>query len=325
MVVRPLTLNLWFTLLVAALLFSGCKGELGEKNNPIRIFVVPSQGADRSEAAAKKLAAHLEAATDLKFTVSVPQNYIDLVVAVGNEEADLLFMNDMSYLLANDKYGASAAFAVERADGDDSYRGMIFTRTDSGINSLEDLEGKTIGIVDVYSASGYILPAMLLREKGVSPGKLERAGEHDLVVKEVYSKGVDAGFSYTHDDDTMGQDDARARMKDVMPDVFEVTKVLAVTTAVPSEPVVFGAHVPSAVREKVSEALADYASSEEGRTVLMELNEITGLHPVTDRDYDPVRKALLGLGEEIDTKVEGGGLLELRQKVRAAPIPPLGD
>lgn len=48
------------------------------------------------------------------------------------------------------------------------YHTVFFTRKDSGINSLEDLKGKTIAFQDKGSTSAYFIPAYLLIQNGNS-------------------------------------------------------------------------------------------------------------------------------------------------------------
>lgn len=308
-------------MLALSLALFACKGEVGEKNNPVQLWIVPSHDADATQAAAEKLAAHLEKETGLEFHVEVPEEYIDLVAALADEEADLLFMNDLSYLLAHEKYEAHAAFAVERSDGEDSYRAEIITHKDSGIKSLKDLNDKRIAIVDLYSVSGYLLPAAMLHKQDIKPSELITAGGHDSVVQQVIDREVDAGFTFTHG----GKQDGRKLLQESHPEVFEVVEVVATTDTVPNEPVVFGAHVKDDVRKKISAALLDYSKTEEGKAVLMQLQSISGLREVDDHEYDPVREALLQLGEEVNAKIPGGGLLDLKEKEGAVPMPPLGD
>jgi phosphonate transport system substrate-binding protein len=61
-------------------------------------------------------------------------------------------------------------------DGVVDYRTLFFARDDSGIRSLEDLEGRSIAFEDPGSTSAYFLPAAVLIETGLklvplSPGR----------------------------------------------------------------------------------------------------------------------------------------------------------
>ncbi len=68
-------------------------------------------------------------------------------------------------------------FVLQRADarvvlrrwkrGSDTYRSVIFTRADSGVNSIEDLRGKVIAFGESFSTSSYLMPKAALASSGL--------------------------------------------------------------------------------------------------------------------------------------------------------------
>jgi len=301
-------------LLFLGALLGGC-APLGSANNPVKVEFVPSQPGPQTTAAGEALADLLARETGMSFSVSVPERYIDLVVAMGERRADVGFLNTMAYLLAHEEYGAQAVLAVERGDHLQRYRAMIIAHAGSGIDDVKALEGKQIAYVDVHSVSGYVMPAMLLQAQGVHPSEIIKAGTHEGVVRMVYEQKADAGFTFQ---------DARTRLASEFPDVMEQVVVVATTDEVPNEPVVFRKGVPAKVRERIVTAMEALIQTDEGRAVFADLNQITGLHPVTDADYDPIRGALQGLGKQLDEMVPGGGILKLKRMEPDEPLPPLG-
>ena len=53
--------------------------------------------------------------------------------------------------------------------GDMGYYSVMVTRADSGINSLDDLKGKSFGWADPNSTSGYLIPSIELKAAGMDP------------------------------------------------------------------------------------------------------------------------------------------------------------
>ncbi len=53
-------------------------------------------------------------------------------------------------------------------DGQETYRSVLFVRTESDIESIDDLAGKTIAFETDYSTSGYFLPKASLLQHGLS-------------------------------------------------------------------------------------------------------------------------------------------------------------
>lgn len=98
--------------------------------------------------------------------------------------------------------------------------------------------------------------------------------------------------------------DARASAFETAPDIFEATKIIAITDQIPNDTVSFGAEFPLAQAQEIIKALSDYASSDacqspaEGTITLCsdEFYGWTGAAPVTDSFFDPVRGLIEALG-----------------------------
>ncbi|MBT3222804.1 MAG: phosphate/phosphite/phosphonate ABC transporter substrate-binding protein [Proteobacteria bacterium] len=310
---------IWKALLAfVSVTLMGCSPELGSKANPLKITSTRTKG--------QELATGLTATTGLHFTATTADDYMDQVVAIGEKKADLAFMNNMTYLLANEQYGARAIFAVERGQGDREYKGMIITHKDSQTTKIEELDGKHIAYVEVHSLSGYIMPAMLLKSQNISPTKITRAGSHANVVRMVYERQADAGFTYFEEADKDGTPrDARTQLTKDLPDVLNNVIVVTTTDVIPNEPIVIGRDVDDDVREIIMSAMEELIQTEDGEKIFDDLNQISGLRRVSDSEYDPIRQALQGLGKRLDEVVPGGGILKLKRLEAAEPIPPLGN
>ncbi len=85
--------------------------------------------------------------------------------------------------------------------------------------------------------------------------------------------------------------DARARLFDTTPDIFDVTRILALSEPIPNETVVFGADFPLSLARQTLATMAEFAASEACQTSLCsaDLYGWTGLEPAEDAAYDPIR------------------------------------
>jgi len=278
------------------------KGSLGTLKNPVKLYFTPSVDAEKIILSAKPLIRFLEKETGYYFETAVPTSYIAVVEAFGTDRADIAIINSFSYLLANKKYGANAVLRVVRTGNQTSYRGQIIVRTDSGIEKIEDLDGKSIAYVDASSASGYILPSHLLKKHGIKPSRETFAMKHDNVVTMVYQKQVDAGATfYSPPHHETGEPlDARIRVKKQYPDVLEKIKILALTDTLPNDPVVFRKGLPKIMIERIKNALLKFVNSEEGKKVLPEIYSMEGLIPTKDSDYDLMRKMVEEAGIDLE-------------------------
>jgi phosphonate transport system substrate-binding protein len=234
--------------------------------------------------------------------VSVPNYYITVVEAFGTGRADMAIMNTFSYLLAHAKYGAHASLRVARRYGELSYRGEFIVRADAGIDSLRQLQGKTIAYVDPSSTSGYIYPKEMLRRIGVTPREEMFANGHNQVVTKVYQGDVDAGaVFYSRPDTVTGEQlDARAKVVTEYPDVYSKVKVLALTDEIPNDPVVTRKDLPEDVRVKLINALLEFQSTAEGKRALLTIASVEGFVPTTDEEYEGVRELVQRYGVDVE-------------------------
>jgi len=84
--------------------------------------------------------------------------------------------------------------------GDTGYYSVMVTRADSGIESLEDMEGKSLGFADPNSTSGYLIPAVELPEQlegGMDYfSETKFMGGHENGVLGVLNGDVDAAVTW---------------------------------------------------------------------------------------------------------------------------------
>ncbi|MBK9249305.1 MAG: phosphate/phosphite/phosphonate ABC transporter substrate-binding protein [Ignavibacteria bacterium] len=275
---------------------------LGSKGNPIRLLLVPSVDAQKISTSADSLVAYLQRATGYTFSASLPTSFIAVVEAFGSGKADVAAMNTFSYVLANKKYGVEAALKVIRRDGEATYKGQFITRTDSGIDSLYELNGRKIAYVDAASTSGYILPKSMLDKRHIKPSEEVFAMKHDNVVTMVYQKQVDAGATYYSPPDKKTGEilDARARVQKQYPDIFEKVKIIDFTEDIPNDPFVFRKDIPVVVKEKIIKALLAFQATPVGRKALYETYSVEGLAPAQDSDYDGLRKMITRFGGNVE-------------------------
>lgn len=268
--------------------------KLGSKSNPIKIYFTPSVDANVITSNAKDLLNFLEKETGYYFVTAIPSSFIAVVEAFGSKKADIASINTFSYLLANEKYGANALLRVVRDNNQINYRGQIVARTDRGIDSLKDLNDKSIAYVDPSSTSGYILPKALLDEKGIKPLEVVFGMKHDNVITMVYQGQVDAGATYyaPPDPKTGKILDARMRVQTQFPDVEKKVKIIALTEEIPNDPIVFRKDLPEEMKKKIVDAMIKFVSTPKGQEAMYRIYDIRNLIPAKDSDYDVLRDKL---------------------------------
>ncbi len=283
-----------------------CKRDmkLGSKDNPVKLYFTPSVDADTIASNSVHFIKFLEKETGYFFKTGIPTNYISVVESFGSKRADIAVMNSFGYLMANEKYGASAKLKVLRY-GHDYYQGQIIAHVDSGINSIKDLEGKKFAYTDPSSTSGYMFPLKIMMENDVKPGNTTFAIKHDNVVTMVYQRQVDAGATYysaPSEDGTIR--DARSRVKTQFPDVEDKVKIVQITEKIPNDPFVFRKGLPQEVTDKFIAAVKKYIATPDGKDVFENIYSVGGLVDTTDADYDGLRNVIKTLNINLEEQLQ---------------------
>jgi len=193
-------------------------------------------------------------------------------------------------VLARQKHGVELMFVVERF-GSPFYKGQIVVRAGSGIETLEDLKGRTFAYVDPASTSGHLYPKSLIAASGHDPdrffSRVVFAGSHNAVLLSVLKGEVDGGATY---------DDVRATVVKSYPDIFQKIRVLAYTRDIPNNTVTVRKGLPPGITARVKSGLKALTRSPEGSRILKKVYGVEGLVDL-DGLFDPVRETgrLLGL------------------------------
>jgi len=282
--------------LIAILLLAGRGGaKLGTENNPIVWAFVPSGETETVTTGAEELSALLEDETGLAFKILVTTENAGAIEAMCSDppEAQMSSLNTFSYVLANERCGVETELVAVRF-GTPTYNGQIIVQADSGIDSIEDLKGKTFCRPDPLSTSGWIIPDLTMRAAGIDPqsdlAEIVDAGSHDGVVAAVYNGDCDAGATYV---------DARGRIEDDHPDVMEKVLVIGLTEDIPNDGVQFIAGMDAEMRQTIVDALLAISETEEGQAALNTAYSWAALEKHGDDFYDPFRQVLQAAGLNI--------------------------
>jgi phosphonate transport system substrate-binding protein len=285
---------------------------LGTRKNPIKFAFSPSADSQKLLASAEPLRQCLEKKTGLFFDISVPPSYIVVVEGLGSKKVDLAMLTASSYAkVLEKKYPVEPLVKVIRK-GDSTYRGQIVVRADSGINKLDDLNGKKFAFVDPASGSGYLAPKRLLNAKGVKLGEETFANsKHDVVIMMVYQKQVDAGASFyspptdaankrceTIDNKSCFGNDARKLVKTQFADVFDKIKVLSLTDELPNDPIGIRSELPTDTKGKVKEGLKGCFTELAAKGT--KINDVDGAVDTSSIEYAPLIKLFQEMKVNLD-------------------------
>lgn len=309
-------------------------GDLGSPGNPIQVYFVPSAEAQIITTGGEVMAAALEEATGLTFEVFVPTSYAATIEAMCASPGNSVgFIPAAGYVIANNRCGVEVAAAAVR-NGWSAYWAQYVVRRDSDIYVLGDLEGRSWAYGDSGSTSGYIAPAVELEAAGITPGERVETGGHNQTILAVYNGEADFGTTYyspplmpgaewrvgdlpepfdlTVDESYIGEDgalyvgdvrilDARSAVRETAPDIIDAVRVLSLTQPIPNDTISFGPEFPAELRQQIIDELLAFAETPAWAESIgsTDFYGWSGLEPITDAAYNPVRLQfeILGLTE----------------------------
>jgi phosphonate transport system substrate-binding protein len=269
--------------------------KLGTEKNPIIWAYVPSGDTAKVSAGAQSVADLLHAQTGLFFKTFVATDYVGVIEALKATppKAQMTSLATAAYILAADQKVSQAALVAVR-NGSAFYTGQIVTRPDTGIKTLADIKGHTFARVDPLSASGWIIPSLMLKAAGLNLDtdiKIVDAGSHPGVITAVYSGQADAGASFT---------DARANIQADHPDVMDKVIVIKVSGNIPNDGVQFSPSVPQALRDQIVDGILAIIKTPEGKAAINTAYQWTALEKHDDSFYDSFRQVLQAAGVTAD-------------------------
>ena len=224
----------------------------------------------------------------------IATNYIRVVEALGTGTIDFALIPPFAYILANKKNGTEALLTSIGKHDEPGYYSVLIVRTDSGIEKVEDLKGKKVAFVDPSSTSGYIFPAVILKDHGIDIEKditYQFAGGHDKALQLLVNGDVDAIGTY---------EDAITKFAKEFPEVTEKVKVLQKSDLIPGITLVVSSKVDDATKQKIKDAFLKVTSTQEGQDLTLKLFGIKGFEEANIDNYKLIEDKLNKMGIDIE-------------------------
>lgn len=142
------------------------------KTGVLKIGFIPAEDSRAMVRQSQAILDIVAKKTGLKVEAFVGSDYNGTIEALRNGHIDVALLGPFSYILATTQAPVEAfAVTVIAKTMQPSYKSIIITRKDSGINSMADLKGHTYAFVDPGSTSGYMVPAAAFKKAGIEIGR----------------------------------------------------------------------------------------------------------------------------------------------------------
>lgn len=244
-----------------------------------KLSVTPRFAAEELLRRLTPLSKHLSEALGEPVEIIIAADFADYEKRVASGEIDIAYSNSNLYPLTA---AAHEVVAMESTIMGPKLRGLIITRADSDIVSIEDLMGRAVSVVGFQSTGGFLSQKLFLEERGIDVREAihlqeARGNKQENVILCVYFREADAGFI---------REDALHIADQYVPS--SQIRVIARTAWLPNWALSVKRKLPNEVKQKILSALL---ALKPGNPVLEAL-EMKEFVPATDADYDVIRRAL---------------------------------
>ncbi len=249
----------------------------GYANRPLRLSMLPLYSSGEIDKRIRPLADYLGSAIGSPVEPVIASDFKTYQQRLSRD-IDIGFENPVVYVRSS--HEALAVVFKERYGS--RFRGLIITRADSSIVSMNELKGKRVSIVSRTSAGGYLSQSLSLAKVGIDAGRdlvLEDAldNKQENVILSTYNGDVDAGFV---------RESALHAADKYVPS--SQLRIIQRTAYMPEWVLSVRSDLPEKTKLLIRKALLDL---HDGSPVLKALN-IMAFKEASDQDYDVIRKAL---------------------------------
>ena len=223
------------------------------------------------------VARKLSPLSSIEGKVVVAPTLPDLARLLEQKKVDFYMESAYPTYVVNNVHDAGRLLLRRWQRGKGEYQSLIFTKKDSGINSLQDLRGRVIAFEDPESTSGHFLPRFFLLKKGFKLVETNRpdakksppeigfifAYAQAKLVELVLKQQVAAG-AFNDDDYAKLDDETKAGID-----------ILAQTELLPRHLVSIRKNMPLGLASRIEKILISMSEDPEGRNIMQKTGDTT--------------------------------------------------
>ena len=249
----------------------------------LKFGLIPTESSDNITERFGNLAQYLEQKLEIPVKLQVATDYAGVITAMQFKHVDLAYFGPKSYVEAADRANAEALVMEVAEDGSKGYKGVIITKKESAIKSMDDAKGKVWAFTDPNSTSGTLVPTVFfVKTMKIDPeqyfSKVIYSGSHEASILAV--KGGKVDIASTNDLDL-----ARGNGKSWQTD--KDFQILWTSELIPGSPMACRKDLPDSLKSALKEAFLSY-DDQEGLKML----KLQGYTATDDATYNPIREQI---------------------------------
>ncbi len=243
---------------------------------PLRIGLIPERDIFKQRKRYRALRDYLSDRLNRRVELATLNTYAAVLRDFAEKKIDGAFLGSLVALLTMDRFGAMVVAKPELPGGVSTYHGVLFVRDDSPVRQLEQLSGRSIGMVRTTTAGHLFGGCLILQLKLWGQPEQPRivwVGTHDDVALKVMEGQLDAGAIKNL------RLDAQMRLHPEWK-----VRILAKGKPVPSNGLILRKDVFGQLGPKLSQILLNMNDDAQGRKTLAAMG-VTRFLPCRHEDY----------------------------------------
>ncbi|MGM0584195.1 MAG: phosphonate ABC transporter substrate-binding protein [Pseudomonadota bacterium] len=285
---------------VAAVAFAGAAG--AQEIDEFRIGLLGGENASDRLRSNECLREKTEELLGVETKLYAPADYNGVIEGLLGGNLDMAWLGASGYakVYLSDPDAVEPVLVKINTDGSFGYYSIGFARRDSGIESLDDMEGKVFAFGDPNSTSGYLIPSIEIPKQGYSmePGEhfadVKFVGGHEQTIVAVYNGDVDAGVTWA---DGLGEWEdgynSGALRKAADAGLVDMTELVQIwqSPVIPEGPIVLRKDLPERVKLEMTGLMASLESMDPECAYGVMAGEVKGLAPIGHGAYVSIVEA----------------------------------
>lgn len=177
-------------------------------------------------------------------------------LVAGQLDAASLGASGYAGIYLQDPEAVEPIFVALENDGSDGYYAMMYAKADSGIESIEDMQGKSLAFADPNSTSGYLVPKAELEASEINIEEYFSStgfgGGHEQAVVAVLNGQYDAGVTWTSGVGEEAEGFSRGALRSMVDkDLLDMSdlRIIWKSNLIPNGPWVLRKNAPQAAKD----------------------------------------------------------------------------
>ncbi|WP_127103840.1 phosphonate ABC transporter substrate-binding protein [Pararhodobacter zhoushanensis] len=265
-----------------------------------RIGLLGGENAQDRLANNECLRTYVEEALGVPTTLFAPADYNGVIQGLLGGNLDLAILGASGYaaVYLADPDAVEPVLVKTNLDGSYSYFSIGFARADSGITSLDDLQGRRFGFGDPNSTSGFLIPSVEIpqvtghsMENGAYFGEVVFTGGHEQTIIAVNNGSVDAGVTWADGlgawEDGYNSGALRRAVDAGLVDMNDLVEIWR-SRPIPEGPVVVRSSLPQDVRDTVTALVENLYANDPTCAYGVAAGDTAGFSPISHDAYETI-------------------------------------